>query len=83
MLRPAVVSDATVIAAIYLAARREAMPYLPELHTEDEVRVRAGRLLPHAIVWVAETDGEVAGYLAELGVTHVYLSPVQQAAPGS
>ena len=27
--------------------------------------------------------GEVAGYLADLGVTHVYLSPVLEAVPGS
>ena len=27
--------------------------------------------------------GEVAGYLSDLGVTHVYLSPILQAAPGS
>jgi GNAT superfamily N-acetyltransferase len=30
--------DATHLAAIHTAARRTAMPYLPEPHTEDEIR---------------------------------------------
>jgi hypothetical protein len=56
LLRLAAASDATAIAAIRVAARREAMPYLPAVHTEDEIRVWvAGRMLPHAVVWVAET----------------------------
>jgi GNAT superfamily N-acetyltransferase len=30
--------DATELATIHIAARRAEMPYLPDLHTEDEVR---------------------------------------------
>jgi ribosomal protein S18 acetylase RimI-like enzyme len=81
LLRLAAASDATAIAAIRVAARREAMPYLPAVHTEDEIRVWvAGRMLPHAVVWVAETDGEVAGYLALNGTAleHLYVGPHRQ-----
>ena len=77
-LRRACASDAAPIAAIHLAARRQAMPYLPELHPEDEVRawVAAG-MLPSAVVWVAEMAGQLAGFLALKGteVEHLYVAP--------
>ena len=77
-LRRACASDAAAIAAIHLAARRQAMPYLPELHAQDEVRawVAAG-MLPSAVVWVAEMAGQLAGYLALKGteVEHLYVAP--------
>jgi ribosomal protein S18 acetylase RimI-like enzyme len=78
LLRRARGSDATAIAAVHLAARREAMPYLPALHTEDDVRSwMATHLLPEAVVWVAEIDGELAGYMALRGddLEHLYVAP--------
>ena len=57
------------------------MPYLPELHTDDEVRAWvAGGMLPNAVVWVAEIDGEVAGYVALRGadLDHLYVAPEYQ-----
>ena len=80
-LRRACASDAAAIAAIHVAARRKAMPYLPELHTDDEVRAWvASSMLPNAVVWVAEIDGKVAGYVASRGtdLDHLYVAPERQ-----
>jgi ribosomal protein S18 acetylase RimI-like enzyme len=77
-LRPACASDAAAISAIHVAARRKAMPYLPELHTEDGVRAWvAGAILPNAVVWVAEIHGKLAGYMASRGadLEHLYVAP--------
>jgi GNAT superfamily N-acetyltransferase len=77
-LRRACASDAAAIAAIHLAARRQAMPYLPELHAQDEVRTWvAASMLPNAVVWVAEMAGELAGYMALKGteLEHLYVAP--------
>jgi GNAT superfamily N-acetyltransferase len=78
LLRRASASDATAIAAIHLAARREAMPYLPELHGEDDVRAWvSGGMLPDTVAWVAEIDGEVIGYMAlrDEDLEHLYVLP--------
>jgi GNAT superfamily N-acetyltransferase len=78
LLRRASASDAAAIATIHLAARRQAMSYLPELHTEDEVRAWvAASMLPNAVVWVAEMAAELAGYMALKGtdVEHLYVAP--------
>jgi ribosomal protein S18 acetylase RimI-like enzyme len=77
-LRRACASDAAAIAAIHMAARRMAMPYLPELHADDEVRAWvASGMLQNAVVWVAEIDGEVAGYMASrrTDLDHLYVTP--------
>lgn len=77
-LRRASAADAAAIAVIHMAARRQAMPYLPELHAEHEVRAWvAGNMLPGAVVWVAEIDGEVAGYMALRGtdLDHLHVAP--------
>jgi GNAT superfamily N-acetyltransferase len=78
LLPQANTSDAAAIAAIHVAARRAAMPYLPELHAEDEIRAWVtANVLPVAAVWVAEMAGEVAGYLALRGadLEHLYVAP--------
>jgi GNAT superfamily N-acetyltransferase len=78
LLRRAGASDAAAIATIHLAARRQAMSYLPELHTEDEVRAWvAASMLPNAVVWVAEMAAELAGYMALKGtdVEDLYVAP--------
>lgn len=64
-LRQATLADVGAIARIHIVARREAMPYLPELHREDETLAWVqGVLLPAQDVWVAELDGLVCGYIA-------------------
>jgi putative acetyltransferase len=64
-LRPARPDDAAAIAFVHHTAMRVSLPFLPELHTLDEVVVwAAGQILPNNQVWVAERDGEVCGYIA-------------------
>ena len=78
-LRRARVDDATALADIHIAAVRDAMPYLPELHTDDETRAwMRDVVLPGSEVYVAEADdGRPVGFVA-LGadlVEHLYVSP--------
>ena len=80
-LRRAVASDAAAIAAIHVAARRAAMPCLPELHAEDEVRAWVtANVLPDRAVWVAEVAGEITGYMAmkDSDLDHLYVAPGHQ-----
>jgi len=64
-LRRADLDDAVAIAEVHVAARREAMPWLPELHSDEETRDWiASLVLPQQVVWVADSDGIVAGYAA-------------------
>jgi GNAT superfamily N-acetyltransferase len=80
-LRRARASDATAVAALHLAARRHAMPYLAELHSDDEVRVWTREtLLPKAEVWIAEIGGLPVGYLALVDdiLDHLYVGPDHQ-----
>jgi ribosomal protein S18 acetylase RimI-like enzyme len=78
LVRPAEPGDAPAIAEIHVSARREAMPYLLELHSDDDVRTWiATVLLPSRTVWVAEVEGRVAGYAALDGddLDHLYVRP--------
>ena len=80
-LRRALPSDAAAIAALHLAARREAMPYLPSLYSDAQVRAwMRDTLLPRAEVWVAEVAGEPVGYLALVDdiLDHLYVAPGRQ-----
>ena len=80
-VRRAVPSDAGAVAALHLAARRHAMPYLPALRSDDEVRAWIRHtLLPKAEVWVAEIAGRPVGYLALVDdiLDHLYVGPEHQ-----
>ena len=80
-LRRALPSDAAAIAALHLAARREAMPYLPALYSDAQVRAwTEDTLLPKADVWVAEIAGEPVGYIALVDdiLDHLYVRPEHQ-----
>jgi GNAT superfamily N-acetyltransferase len=80
-LRQSRPDDAPAIAALHRAARRQAMPYLPELHSEAEVSAwMRDTLLPNAEVWVAEICGRAVGYLALVGdsLDHLYVGPAHQ-----
>jgi len=77
-LRPATPADAVEIAAIFLAAHADAMPYLPKLHTDDEVRAWIRDVaLPQNEVLVAEADGRPAGFAALKGdlLDQLYVHP--------
>ena len=77
-LRRATPSDAEAVAEIFLAARSDAMPYLPDLYTDDEIRTWIGDVvLPRHEVVVAAIGDRLAGFAAldgdELG--HLYVHP--------
>ena len=78
VLRPARPADAPVVAEIFLAARAEAMPYLPEVHTDDETRIWIGDVvLSRSEVVVAEIGDRLAGFAAldaDL-LDHLYVHP--------
>ena len=77
-IRRAALSDADAIAAIMLAARRAAMPWLPVVHTDAETRwwVRTAMLATNT-VWVAEGAGQPVGFAALRGevLDHLYVRP--------
>jgi GNAT superfamily N-acetyltransferase len=80
-LRPAEPRDADDIAEIHLASRREAMPWLPEVHSDEETYAWvAGVVLPQREVWVAEVDGRVVGVAALEGdfLEQLYILPGYQ-----
>ncbi len=78
ILRPATAADAPEIADVFLKSRRDALPYLPKVHSDDETR----RWIPevmmiHSEVWVAELDGKIVGFLSVAGdhLDHLYIRP--------
>jgi GNAT superfamily N-acetyltransferase len=77
-LRAAVVQDGAAIGALFLASRRDALPYLPELHSDEEtLRWIVGTLIPTRIVWVAESGESIVGFFALKGeeLEHLYIHP--------
>jgi GNAT superfamily N-acetyltransferase len=81
VLRPAEPGDADEIAKVHTIAMRTAMPYLPELHTDDETRAWVAEVvLPHQEVWVAEAGGRAVGVAALEGemLQQLYILPGYQ-----
>jgi len=66
---------------VHTLSRREALPYLPTLHTDDETRAWVTHaLLVDQEVWVAEQEGRVIG-IASLGgqdLEQLYVLPGEQ-----
>lgn len=80
-IRPARSADAEAIADVHLDSRREAMPWLPVLHSrEDTIAYFAGHVLLHEEVLVAEVNQLVVGFIALEGdhVDHLYIAPAYQ-----
>jgi ribosomal protein S18 acetylase RimI-like enzyme len=81
-IRSARIDDAEAIAEVHLDSRREAMPWLPILHSREEtITYFAGHVLVHEQVLVAEVDGLVVGFMAleDDHVDHLYIAPTYQA----
>jgi ribosomal protein S18 acetylase RimI-like enzyme len=79
-VRPARPGDGEAMARIHLEARRTAMPYLPEVHTDEETSEFFARVVAGGEAYVAETGGEVIGFAA-LGddrLEHLYVDPAWQ-----
>ena len=77
-LRRARPDDAPAVAEVFLAARADAMPYLPELHTDAEIRIwiRDVVLTGYEVV-VAEAGDRLAGFAALDAdmLAHLYVHP--------
>jgi GNAT superfamily N-acetyltransferase len=79
-LRQAGLADGAVIAAVFRASRRDALPYLPELHTVEDTVDHFSNVVPaRCHVWVAEEGGLIIGFMAWNAGTehldHLYLLP--------
>ncbi len=67
-LRPAGAHDVAALAAVLIDARRELMPFVPQVHDDDDVRRWVAQdLLPRGGVTVACIDDRVAGLIAVAG----------------
>ena len=81
-IREADAADAVAIADIHRAARREALPYLPVLHTPEGVLAFfRDRVLTQCEVWVGTlAGGPVAGFcvLKDERIDHLYVAPEHQ-----
>jgi len=80
-IRSAEAEDANAIAKVHRTSMRQALPYLPDLHSEEEDRAWVANLvLPRQEVWVAEAGGCVVGVAALDGdmLTQLYILPGQQ-----
>jgi len=78
VLCPARPADTEAVAEVFLAARADAMPYLPEVHTEAETRawIRDVVLTGYEVV-VAEVGNRLAGFAALEAdlLGHLYVHP--------
>lgn len=76
LLRPGELADVGAVTSIHLAARRAAaMP--AGVHPDDEVRAWLGERLGIDELWLAEVDGEAAGYarFTEAWLDDLYVAP--------
>jgi GNAT superfamily N-acetyltransferase len=83
-IRPAEPRDADAIAMVHRASMREAMPWLPDLHTPEEDRDWVAQIvLPQQDVWVAEAAGHIVGVASmdtDAMLTQLYILPGHQGA---
>jgi|SRR3989304_1824825 len=77
-LRPAFPADFKEIAKVFSESRRTAMPYLPQLHSNEQIEQWIlSVLLPHEEVWVAQLNGRTVGFISlkEEKLNHLYIDP--------
>jgi GNAT superfamily N-acetyltransferase len=78
ILRPATAADALEIADVFLAARRDALPYVPVLHSDDETRRWISDVvMARSKIWVAVLDCKIVGFLSIVGdhLDQLYVLP--------
>jgi len=75
-MRPATLVDAAEIAVLFTASRAT-LTFLLQLHTADEDAAFIRGLIRDATVIVAESDGEIWGFVAVQGdeIEHLYVRP--------
>ena len=76
-IRRAGSEDAEAVADVFIAARKPMLAYLPDLHTEEDIRGWIARVVASKEVWVAEDDGTVRGFssLEDDLLGHLYVDP--------
>lgn len=80
MIRRANHDDVDAVTGVFLASRAAAMPYLPRLHDDGQIRAWIAHVvLPGCVTWVFECPetGAVLGFAALDGdvLEHLYLRP--------
>lgn len=78
-LRPAREADAAAIAALFAVSRR-LLTFLPDLHSvEEDLVYMRDTVLRDFRVTVAERDGAIVGFMAELEgwIEHLYIDAAQ------
>lgn len=78
IIENASLSEAGSIARLHRAARQEAMPWLPDLHTpEEELWFFRTIVLPYEKVMVARRDRQIFGFISLKGewLNHLYVAP--------
>lgn len=81
LLRQATPEDSRAIANVHMLSRREAMPWLPEVHTNAETLWWIENIvLPNQEVWVTEIDEQIVGIAALDGtmLEQLYVLPGHQ-----
>lgn len=81
ILRLATADDAQAIGRLHHHTMRTSLPFLPDLHTQDEtVAFVETQVLPANTVWLAEADGETTGYIAFSAdwIHQLYIHPARQ-----
>lgn len=80
-IRDATRDDADALTSLFLAARRQAMPWLREVHSEVETLWWMGNVALRTLsVRVAMVDGAIAGFAAMRPgwLDHLYIAPASQ-----
>ena len=80
-IRRAVLEDMPEVGTLHHLIMRISLPFLPDLHTPDEVRAYfQDHVFPDNEVWVAEQDGVLIGYAArgDGWLNHLYVHPDYQ-----
>lgn len=82
-IRDAVSGDTDELTSLFLAARRQAMPWLRQVHSDEETLWWMGNVVLRELsVRVATQDGTIAGFAAiQPGwLDHLYIAPSRQRA---
>jgi len=83
VIRDASPDDADALTALFLASRRQAMPWLREVHSDAETRWWIGNVMLHELtVRVVTLDGVIAGFagIQPGWLDQLYIAPAHQRA---
>jgi GNAT superfamily N-acetyltransferase len=77
-LRRAAHADMGAVARLHRHVRRTCLPYLPELHTQQQdLAFFEEHVFPSSTIWLAEDDGRLIGFavLKQDWLDHLYVDP--------